>query len=104
MTFQLTVLYHHPEDTVAFDEHYESTHAPLASKIPGAAALLGLTPGVRSGRQRAGGVPGGDPAVRRRRAFGAAMRTEEGKAAVADVGTFATGGVTMLTGDVTTYA
>ena len=33
MTFQLTALYHHPVDPVAFDEHYESTHAPLASKI-----------------------------------------------------------------------
>ena len=30
MTFQLTVLCHQPDDTVAFDEHYGSTHAPSA--------------------------------------------------------------------------
>ena len=35
MTYQLTVLYHQPEDPAAFDAHYESTHAPLANDIPG---------------------------------------------------------------------
>src|SRR5690348_4721842 len=33
--FQLTALYHHPEDTAAFDKHYRETHAVLASKLPG---------------------------------------------------------------------
>ena len=36
-------------------------------------------------------------------AFGAGMGSEEGKAAGGDVATFATGGVTMLAGEVTTY-
>ena len=104
MTYQLTVLYHHPEDTVAFDEYYESTHAPLASKIPGLRHYSVSRP-----------MPGPDGSAPAEylvatllfddgAAFGAATRTEEAKAAVADVGNFATGGATMLTGDVTTYA
>ncbi len=36
-------------------------------------------------------------------ACGAAMSSLEGEAAVADLGNFATGGATMLTGEVTTY-
>ncbi len=103
MTFQLTVLYHHPDDSAAFDEHYESTHAPLASKIPGLRHYSVSRPGSD---------PDGNPPAEYlvatlqfddARSFGAGMGTDEGKAAVADVGTFATGGVTMLTGDVTTY-
>ena len=31
---KLVVLYHHPEDPAAFDEHYVGTHLPLAHKIP----------------------------------------------------------------------
>src|SRR3954469_8671629 len=33
--YQLTVLYHHPEDPAAFDKHYDEVHAPLANKLPG---------------------------------------------------------------------
>jgi uncharacterized protein (TIGR02118 family) len=32
---KLVVAYGPPEDPAAFDEHYASTHAPLAQKIPG---------------------------------------------------------------------
>jgi uncharacterized protein (TIGR02118 family) len=31
----LTVLYHHPDDPAAFDEHYRTKHAPLVDPIPG---------------------------------------------------------------------
>ena len=103
MTFQLTVLYHHPDDPSAFDEHYASTHAPLASAIPG----LRHYSVSRPGPDPDGSAPAEylvatlqfDDAS----AFGAGMSTDEGKAAAADIGTFATGGVTMLTGDVTSY-
>ncbi len=103
MTFQLTVLYHHPDDTTAFDEYYESTHAPLASRIPGLRHYSVSRPGAD---------PDGNPPAEYLvatlqfddvAAFGAGVSSDEGRAAVADVGTFATGGVTMLAGDVTTY-
>ncbi len=102
MSYQLTVLYHHPDDPAAFDAHYESTHAPLATKIPG----------LRSFRsQKPGQGPEGDPAEHLvamlvfddEAAFGAGMGSAEGRAAGRDIATFATGGVTMLAGEVTTY-
>ena len=102
MSYQLTVIYHHPEDPAAFDEHYTSTHAPLASKIPGLRSYTSQKPGQG---------PEGDPAeylvamlvFDDEAAFGAGMGSEEGRAAGGDVATFATGGVTMLAGEVTTY-
>lgn len=33
--FRITVHYHHPDDPETFLEHYRSTHAPLAAKLPG---------------------------------------------------------------------
>ncbi len=103
MTFQLTVLYHQPDDPAAFDAYYESTHAPLASAVPGLVSYTAAHPAPN---------PDGTPAAEYlvanlvfadRRAFAAGMGGPEGQAAAADVGNFASGGVTMLTGEVTTY-
>ena len=102
MSYQLTVIYHHPEDPAAFDEHYESTHAPLAQKIPGLRSYTSQKPGRGLGDDPAEYLVAmlvfDDEA-----AFGAGMGSEEGKAAGGDVATFATGGATMLAGEVTTY-
>ena len=35
MTVKLVVLYTHPEDVAAFEEHYLGVHGPLVEKIPG---------------------------------------------------------------------
>jgi uncharacterized protein (TIGR02118 family) len=35
MTVKLVVLYTHPDDADAFDEHYAGTHMPLVDQIPG---------------------------------------------------------------------
>jgi len=35
MTVKLVVLYTHPEDPAAFDQHYVGTHMPLVHKVPG---------------------------------------------------------------------
>ncbi|CAN5695323.1 EthD family reductase [soil metagenome] len=102
MSYQLTVIYHHPTDPAAFDEHYESTHSQLATKIPGLRSYTS---------QKGGQGPEGDPAeyliamlvFDDEAAYGAGMGSDEGKAAGGDVANFATGGVTMLTGEVTTY-
>jgi uncharacterized protein (TIGR02118 family) len=39
MTYELTVIYHQPEDPGAFDAYYETTHAPLARRLPGLVAV-----------------------------------------------------------------
>ena len=35
MTVKLVVLYTHPDDADAFDEHYAGTHMPLVDQVPG---------------------------------------------------------------------
>lgn len=96
---KLVVAYGPPEDPAAFDEHYASTHAPLAQKIPN----------VR--RFEAGkvlGTPDGTPApfyfiaelsFDGAEELQAALSTSEGQAAAADVANFATGGATMMIAD-----
>jgi uncharacterized protein (TIGR02118 family) len=90
---QLVVMYKTPKDTAAFDKHYFEKHVPLAKTIPG----------VRKYEVSQGGVmsPAGasnyhlvamlqfDSVAAIQQAFGSA----EGQAAVADVQTFASGGV-----------
>jgi uncharacterized protein (TIGR02118 family) len=103
MTYELTVIYHQPEDPGAFDAYYETTHAPLARRLPGLESYTATRP--EPGRD---GTPAGAYVVAALRfadkvAFGTAMSSEEGKATAEDLPRFATGGVTMLTGEVTTY-
>lgn len=98
MAFQLTALYNHPEDSAAFDQHYDGTHAPLAATLPGLASFSVSRPGP--------GPDGSAPAYHLiavltftdEAAFNAGMGGAEGKAAVADLANFAGAGVTMLTG------
>jgi uncharacterized protein (TIGR02118 family) len=93
---KLVVAYGQPADPAAFDEHYASTHAPLAESIPG----------LR--RFEAGKVIGtadGSPApyyfiaellFDSTEDLQAAMGTPEGQAAGADVANFASGGATLM--------
>ncbi|OLL73660.1 putative ethyl tert-butyl ether degradation protein [Pseudonocardia sp. Ae168_Ps1] len=98
IVYQLTVLYHHPDDPKAFDEYYDGTHTPLAKALPGLQRLTVSRPqpapdGAQPAYHLVATLEFADQA-----AFGAAMGSPEGEAAVADVGKFATGGATMLTG------
>jgi len=91
----LTVCYHHPTDPAAFDAHYESTHVPLANKIPGftsytwrhCSSLDDNPPPYYLLAELS--WPSGE-------ALSAALGSPEAQAAVADVPNFATGGVTMF--------
>ncbi len=96
---RLTVLYGHPTDAVEFDRYYQNVHIPLAKKMNG---LLGWTIGKCETA-----VPGEKPPfymivglyVESRKAMEAILETPEGRATVADVGNFATGGVTFVYDD-----
>ncbi|MGH3412282.1 MAG: EthD family reductase [Marmoricola sp.] len=104
MTYQLTVIYNRPDDIAAFDAHYEQTHAPLALQIPGVQSFTSFHPEP--------GEDGAAPEVHLvaelsfadKAAFDAGMGSDAGQAAVNDVPNFATGGATMLAGELTTYA
>ncbi len=103
MVYQLTVLYHQPDDPAAFDSHYESTHAPLASKMPGLRHYSVSRPAPN---------PDGTPpsqylvAVLQfddQAAFAAAVSSPQGRAATGDLANLASGGAELLTGEVTAY-
>lgn len=96
----LTVLYGKPDDPEAFERYYAEHHMPLVQAMPG----LG-----RHEASRALSTPdGGEPAYYRtftawfdtveelQRVFG----SEQGRAATADVPTFATGGATIFISEV----
>lgn len=103
MTFQLTVLYHQPEDPAAFDAHYDDTHAQLVLRLPGLRRFEVCRPGRG---------PDGEPTTEYlvaamqwddKAAFAASLATPEGQATTQDLGNFASGGVTLLTGEVAAY-
>ncbi len=91
----LTVCYGHPADPAAFDTYYESTHRPLAEKIPG---LAGFT------ARHCDSLDGSQPpyyllaelSFASQAALAAGLGSPEGAAAAADVANFADGGATMF--------
>ena len=97
---KVTVLYGPPADPAAFEDHYANTHVPLAGKMPNV---------KRFEATRVLGTPdGGEPPYYRiaelwfdsQDDMRAAMGSEEGQATVADIPNFATGGATVLVGEV----
>lgn len=94
---KLLVLYPEPTDREAFVSYYESTHLPLAAKLPGLLAWR-YTTNVSAG-------PDGSPApyfavfeaeFESADAYRAAMGSPEGQAVAADVPNYATGGATVF--------
>lgn len=93
---RLLVLYGHPKDPAAFDRYYRDKHLSIAKQMKG---LRKWTIG------KVQGTPGGEPApyyyvadiyMESREEFERLLASPEGKAAVADVPNYATGGVTFL--------
>jgi uncharacterized protein (TIGR02118 family) len=103
VSYQVTVLYHRPDDPAAFDQYYDEVHIPIAKKIPGLQGYTVTRP-----------VPdeSGQPAYHlvaaltfeSQESMAGALASEEARAAVADIPNFATGGVTMLSGPVQTVS
>ena len=99
MTHRLLVTYGQPTDPAAFDAHYRDVHTGLAQAIPG---LVRFTTGHTESMD---GTPAPSYFVAEldfesAEAMGAGMSSEAGRAAGADVATFATGGATMTHFDV----
>jgi uncharacterized protein (TIGR02118 family) len=92
----LTVMYKTPRDTAAFDKHYFEKHIPLAKKIPGLKKYevsrgAVATPAGPSNYHLIALLHYDDVA-----AIQKGFASPEGRAAVADVQNFATGGVDIL--------
>jgi uncharacterized protein (TIGR02118 family) len=93
---ELVVLYKTPKDKAAFDTHYSEKHIPLAKKIPGLRKYAISQGPVAT---PAGPSPFHLVAILtfdNLAAIQAAFGSAEGKAAAADVQTFATGGADLL--------
>ncbi len=97
---KLVVAYGPPDDPAAFDEHYAGTHAPLAQKIPNlrrfeAGKVLGTPDGSAAPYYLIAELLFDSVEV-----LQAAMGSEQGQAAAADVATFASGGATLMIAEV----
>lgn len=95
---KLTVIYGHPDDPNAFETYYNSTHASIAAKMKGVSRME-LTKFESS--------PDGSPIEFYRmaelyfpsvEAMQETLNSPEGKAALADVNSFATGGISVIIG------
>jgi uncharacterized protein (TIGR02118 family) len=97
---KVTVLYGPPADAAAFEDHYASTHLPLAAKLPNV---------QRFEASRVVGTPDGSEPPYYRMAevwfasqedLQASLGSAEGQATVADIGTFATGGAKVVIAEI----
>ncbi|PVZ12104.1 EthD family reductase [Actinomycetospora cinnamomea] len=101
MTYRLIAAYHHPADHEAFVAHYRDVHAPLAAKLPDVRAFTwGVCESPDGSRSPHALVAVLDWDTRE--AAQAALSSEAGEAAVADLQNFAQAGVDMQFTEVTT--
>lgn len=100
---QLTVLYGHPQSPEAFDRHYQQSHAPLARKIPRLKGYTISKPTSLDPQEQAPYYLVADLYFENMEEFQAALRSPEGRAAAEDVSNFATGGATLMAGEVQVY-
>lgn len=98
MTYQLTALYHHPVDVAAFDRHYDTVHAVLASKMPGVRAYSISRPGPDANGARPVYHLVAVVTWDSEEDFNAAIDSPAGKTTLADLDNFAGAGVDILTG------
>jgi uncharacterized protein (TIGR02118 family) len=96
---QVIVIYGQPADRAAFDRHYAEVHVPLVNRMPRMHSFKYSKGPVQS--SDAGNVPYlvATLSYATDADHAASLGSPEGKAAVADVANFATGGVTVLTID-----
>ena len=93
-----TLLYGHPGDAEAFEKYYAETHLPLATKMNGVQKLeltkfISAPDGGKAAYYRMAELFFAGPAEMQE-----TMASPEGQAATADLGNFATGGVTFIIG------
>jgi uncharacterized protein (TIGR02118 family) len=100
---QLTVLYGHPQDPAAFDRHYHDVHTPLAKQIPGLEGFLSTKPTSLAPQEPSPYYLLAQLYFEHMGALQAALQSPEGQAAAGDLANFATGGATLVVGEVEVY-
>jgi len=97
---QLTVLYGHPQDSTAFDRYYTGTHAALVQKIPGLKGFAFTKPTVPGLQEASPYYVIANLYFDGMAAFQSALQSPEGQAVAGDLRNFASGGATLLVGEV----
>ncbi len=100
---QVTVLYGHPQDPIAFDRYYAQTHGPLAKKIPGLKGFITNKPVTLNPQEQSPYYLIAELYFESMETTQAGLQSPEGQAAAGDTHNFATGGVTLLMGEVHVY-
>ena len=101
--FQLTALYAHPQDPAAFDRHYREVHAPLATKVPGLKGYTVHRPASLNPQEQSPYYLIANLYFESMAARQTALQSPEGQAAARDLQNFATGGATLLVGEVQAF-
>jgi uncharacterized protein (TIGR02118 family) len=96
---KLVALFKRPEDTAAFDQHYDQTHAPLMRQVPGLLRME-VTRNIQSFRADPEYYLVAEMYFQDRASFDAAMASEENRTAGKDLMSFARPYVTMFYGEV----
>jgi uncharacterized protein (TIGR02118 family) len=96
--YRVTIVYNHPTDPDAFDAHFSSTHLPLVREVPSVKKF------AYGKCESLDGNPTGAYALAQlyfesKDEAGQAFGSPQGQAAAGDIGSFATGGITMLFSD-----
>ena len=100
---QLTVLYGHPQDPTAFDRHYREAHASLAKKIPGLKGFTSTKPTSLAPQEQSPYYLIANLYFEHMGTFQVGLQSPEGQAAAGDLPNFATGGATLVVGEVEVY-
>ncbi len=101
--FQLTALYGHPQDPTAFDHYYQNTHSPLAMKIPGLKGYIANKPTATNPQESSPYYLIAELYFDSMETLQVGLQSSEGQAAAGDTQNFATGGVTLVIGEVRVY-
>jgi uncharacterized protein (TIGR02118 family) len=101
---KLTVLYGQPQDPGAFDRHYKQVHAPLTKKLAGLKGYTTDKPMAINPQEKSPYYMIASLYWENMQAFQEAIQSSEGQTAAADLQNFATGGATLLVGEVEVIA
>lgn len=101
---QLTVLYGQPQDSAAFDLYYQGTHAALVQKIPGLKGFVITKPASLNPQEPSPYYVIANLYFESMAAFQTSLQSPEGQAAAGDLQHFATGGATLVVGEVQAYS
>jgi uncharacterized protein (TIGR02118 family) len=94
---QVVVIYGKPNDSSHFNQHYEEVHVPLVRRMPHLRAFQYSKGEVQSSNAEFAPHLVAILTYDTDADLAASLESSEGKAAVADVVNFASGGVTILT-------